>query len=91
MYAGQVVEYASVHNIYKDPLHPYTVGLLESLPTREKKRLEQIEGQPPSISALPSGCYFEPRCVKRMPECKKTSPELISMQDNRKVRCLLYK
>lgn len=91
MYAGQVVEYADVLNIYKDPLHPYTIGLLKSLPTQDKTRLEQIEGQPPSIGSLPSGCYFEPRCIKRMPECKTVSPELISMSDGRKVSCHLYK
>lgn len=91
MYAGQVAEYADVNSIYDRPLHPYTVGLLNSLPSKGKTRLEQIEGQPPSLSSLPEGCYFEPRCSKRMPQCKFNSPELISMDDGRKVRCLLYK
>lgn len=90
MYAGKIVEYADVYSIYKDPLHPYTIGLLKSLPSKEKKRLEQIEGQPPSIHSLPSGCYFEPRCPRRLPECSKVIPELISMPDGRKVRCILY-
>lgn len=90
MYAGQIAEYADVLSIYKDPLHPYTVGLLNSLPNKKKNRLEQIEGQPPSMHVLPSGCYFEPRCPKRISMCKEVSPELITTKDNRKVRCILY-
>ncbi len=90
MYAGKIMEYADVSSIYTDPLHPYTVGLLKSLPSQEKERLEQIEGQPPSIHELPEGCYFESRCSKRMPECITTPPELTVMPDGRKVRCLRY-
>jgi peptide/nickel transport system ATP-binding protein len=90
MYAGHIVEYADVLSIFKDPLHPYTVGLLKSLPTKDRKRLEQVEGQPPSIHALPQGCYFEPRCPRRMEECKHVSPELLALEDGRKVRCILY-
>lgn len=91
MYAGQIAEYADVNSIYDNPLHPYTIGLLNSLPLKGKKRLEQINGQPPSLNSLPPGCYFEPRCSKRMPECKLVSPDLISMPDGRKVRCILYR
>ncbi len=91
MYAGQIVEYASVYSLYDDPLHPYTISLLKSLPVKQKKRLEQIEGQPPSLQTLPEGCYFEPRCPKRFPECKKVLPGLIEIPDGRKVRCLLYR
>lgn len=90
MYAGQVVEYANVQSVYKEPLHPYTLGLLKSLPTPEKKRLEQIEGQPPSLQNLPSGCYFEPRCSKKFEKCAKLKPVLTPLEDGRKVRCLLY-
>jgi peptide/nickel transport system ATP-binding protein len=91
MYAGQVVEYSDIYSIYKNPLHPYTSSLLKSIPTREKNRLEQIEGHPPSLSDLPSGCYFEPRCPKSNSDCSKVLPELITMSENRKVRCILYK
>lgn len=91
MYAGKMFEYAKVEALFKDPLHPYTVGLLKSLPAKKSMRLEQIEGQPPSLFNLPSGCYFEPRCPKRLPECKTIQPELLSLPDNRKVRCLLYR
>lgn len=90
MYAGKVVEYADVESIYKQPLHPYTLGLLRSLPTPEKKRLEQIEGQPPSIQNLPPGCYFEPRCPKSFDACLKQKPILTTLEGGRKVRCLLY-
>jgi oligopeptide transport system ATP-binding protein len=91
MYAGQVVEYSDVFDIFKNPLHPYTVGLLKSVPMKDKKRLEQIEGQPPSMYNLPPGCYFEPRCPKRIPECKELHVPLISLSDGRLVRCLLYR
>jgi len=91
MYAGQIVEYSNVTSLFKDPLHPYTIGLMKSLPTKKNVRLDQIEGQPPSLFDLPPGCYFEPRCQKRLPECKEISPELIVMSDGRKVRCILYR
>ena len=90
MYAGKMFEYASAEALFKDPLHPYTIGLMKSLPAKKSIRLEQIEGQPPSLYNLPYGCYFEPRCPKRLPECKTTQPELFSLADGRKVRCLLY-
>jgi oligopeptide/dipeptide ABC transporter ATP-binding protein len=91
MYGGQVAEYADVYSLYDEPLHPYTISLLKSLPTKMKSRLEQIEGQPPSLHNLPRGCYFEPRCPKSLPECKQISPDLITLPDGRKVRCILYK
>lgn len=90
MYAGKIVEYADVNSIYKDPLHPYTCGLLKSLPSIEKTRLDQIEGQPPSIMQLPDGCYFEPRCSKKMAKCALESPSLKEVTAGRKVRCFLY-
>lgn len=90
MYAGKIVEYADVNSIYKDPLHPYTCGLLRSLPSIEKTRLDQIEGQPPSIMQLPDGCYFEPRCSKKMARCALESPSLKEVSPGRKVRCFLY-
>ena len=90
MYAGKIVEYADVNSIYKDPLHPYTCGLLKSLPSIEKTRLDQIEGQPPSIMQLPDGCYFEPRCSKKMARCALESPSLKEVLPGRKVRCFLY-
>ena len=90
MYSGKIMEYADVSSIYKDPLHPYTMGLLKSLPNQEKDRLEQIEGQPPGMHSLPEGCYFEPRCPKKKLECATIAPDLTVMPDGRKVRCLLY-
>ena len=88
MYAGKIVEYADVNSIYEDPMHPYTQGLLKSLPSVDKERLDQIEGQPPSIMRLPKGCYFEPRCSKKMAKCSTESPSLQKLSDGRKVRCL---
>lgn len=91
LYSGQIVELASAREILKNPLHPYTSALLNSLPKSKDKILEQIEGQPPSIFQTLPGCKFEPRCKKRLPECKEAMPELISYQDNHQVRCVLFK
>lgn len=90
MYAGKVVEYSDVHSIYSEPLHPYTMGLLKSIPSIDKTRLDQIEGQPPGILDLPEGCYFEPRCEKRMPQCALKSPELKEISPGKRVSCFLY-
>lgn len=90
MYAGKIVEYADVNSIYSAPMHPYTQGLLQSLPSVDKTRLDQIEGQPPSIMQLPQGCYFEPRCSKKMAKCATESPSLKEVSPGRKVRCFLY-
>lgn len=90
MYAGRVVEKASVLDLFKAPKHPYTWGLLNSLPTMNRSRLEPIEGQPPSITEMPPGCTFEPRCEKRMPICKTRFPLAAEMSDSHAVSCYLY-
>jgi oligopeptide/dipeptide ABC transporter ATP-binding protein len=90
MYAGRIVEKASVQALFKAPKHPYTWGLLNSLPTMNRSRLEPIEGQPPSLTEIPEGCTFEPRCSKRMPVCKTAFPLAAQEGPNHSVCCYLY-
>jgi peptide/nickel transport system ATP-binding protein len=82
MYAANVVEQAEVHNLFNQPQHPYTWGLMGSLPRLEAdvERLTQIPGQPPSLLRPPAGCRFHPRCPYVMEVCKTTVPELKPMQ-----------
>ncbi|MCD7740224.1 MAG: ABC transporter ATP-binding protein, partial [Candidatus Gastranaerophilales bacterium] len=74
MYAGLVVETSSAKEIFSNPKHPYTKALLETLPDFNSKKLEAIEGQPPSIKDKFLGCSFEPRCKSRIQICKTTAP-----------------
>src|SRR5262245_59600494 len=82
MYAAKVVEQAEVHDLFTRPQHPYTWGLMGSLPRLETdvERLTQIPGQPPSLLRPPPGCRFHPRCPYVMEVCKTTEPELVSTQ-----------
>ena len=92
MYAGQAVEYAPVKDIYKDPLHPYTRGLLDSIPKLNDAtdRLYSIPGMVPSADKFPEGCRFCPRCDCAMDVCRDKCPPLTTMPDGRKVRCWKY-
>jgi oligopeptide/dipeptide ABC transporter ATP-binding protein len=95
MYAGQIVEETDVYRIFENPLHPYTVGLLQSIPrldlsATKKERLQEIKGMVPIPSQLPTGCYFHPRCPQVMDVCRHEHPELKSQQEGHKVRCWLY-
>jgi len=90
MYAGRIVEKASVRDLFKDPKHPYTWGLLNSLPSMNRTRLEPIEGQPPTLTEIPAGCSFEPRCNKRMEVCKTVFPLAAEEGANHQVCCYLY-
>jgi peptide/nickel transport system ATP-binding protein len=82
MYAANVVEQAEVHDLFNQPQHPYTWGLMGSLPRLEAdvERLTQIPGQPPSLLNPPKGCRFHPRCPYVMEICKTTVPELLPTQ-----------
>ncbi len=82
MYAANVVEQAEVHDLFHRPQHPYTWGLMGSLPRLETdvERLTQIPGQPPSLLRPPNGCRFHPRCPYVMEVCKTTVPELVPTQ-----------
>jgi peptide/nickel transport system ATP-binding protein len=95
MYAGKVVEEASVKNLFKEPLHPYTQGLLRSIPridlaATKKQRLEAIPGVVPSLLNLPRGCRFTPRCPHAMPVCSEQEPVLKEVRPGHKVSCWLY-
>lgn len=92
MYCGQIVEEAYVHELFTAPKHPYTNGLLESIPSMEKsvERLNSIPGTVPPAYRFPEGCRFEPRCPKAMEKCKLINPELIEIGPNHKVRCHLF-
>jgi peptide/nickel transport system ATP-binding protein len=82
MYAAKVVEQAEVHDLFHRPQHPYTWGLMGSLPRLETdvERLTQIPGQPPSLLRPPAGCRFHPRCPYVMEVCKTTEPALVATQ-----------
>lgn len=93
MYAGEAVEYADVKSIYKEPLHPYTIGLLKSIPkmTEDRDKLYNIEGTIPSPKNYPIGCRFAPRCEHAMDICMNNKPNLIQLDNGRKIRCWKYK
>jgi peptide/nickel transport system ATP-binding protein/oligopeptide transport system ATP-binding protein len=90
MYAGKIVERAPTQTIFNRPLHPYTVGLLNSLPgvgAKKKKRLEAIPGVVPSLLELPSGCHFRDRCPKAAGICAEAEPELVEKQKDHWAAC----
>lgn len=90
MYAGSVIEHAQVRDIFKNPAHPYTRGLLDSLPKRgqtKDKRLLAIEGVVPDISVVATGCKFADRCFKCQNRCREERPVLMDVGENRKVAC----
>jgi len=90
MYLGKIVESAGVREIFHDPRHPYTLGLMESTPllTRtEKERLVPIKGVVPDPRNMPPGCGFEPRCPQAMPVCKTHSPESVAVTPGHEVAC----
>ncbi|MFN3854741.1 MAG: ABC transporter ATP-binding protein [Phreatobacter sp.] len=95
MYAGKVVEEAPVEKLFGNPLHPYTQGLIRSIPRLDlaathKTRLEAIAGVVPSLLNPAPGCRFYARCKKAMPACKEAMPPLIEAEPGHKVRCILY-
>lgn len=93
MYAGQIVETGTVVELINSPEHPYLQGLLGSLPTKDKRELIAIGGQPPDSLQLPIGCAFHPRCPKAMNICARKMPELINKEQarsSRQVRCWLH-
>lgn len=93
MYAGQVVEEALVKDLFKNPQHPYTKGLLKSLPSLagKEKRLSSIPGQVPNPLEMPKGCRFAPRCSERRSHCEGVQPELTLVAPGHQCRCLLSK
>lgn len=89
MYAGQVVEYADVHELFRNPMHPYTKGLLQSLPRMQlgQGRLYNIKGMIPDLLKLPEGCRFAPRCEEACERCYESIPSLVDIGENHLVRC----
>ncbi len=93
MYAGQIVEEAPVEDLFREPKHPYTVGLLKSLPNiaaAHSERLESIPGRPPDLANLGAGCPFAPRCAHRMDVCDSKEPGEVAVGEGRSVRCHLW-
>ncbi|OIQ48836.1 Oligopeptide transport ATP-binding protein OppD [Pseudodesulfovibrio hydrargyri] len=91
MYSGKIVELAGANELYAEPLHPYTKGLLASMPSLgETRELNPIPGIVPSIFDLPQGCRFHPRCPKAYEKCSLMLPPLYEPKPGRKVRCWLY-
>jgi peptide/nickel transport system ATP-binding protein/oligopeptide transport system ATP-binding protein len=92
MYAGRVVEQAAVHPTFEQPLHPYTEGLLGSIPSLddERDRLQAIPGVVPSPFALPPGCRYAPRCPYARPACDAADPPLIALQPDHGAACIRH-
>lgn len=96
MYTGKIVEESPVNELFARPKHPYTEGLLRSVPkltakdVARKTRLQTIEGTVPRPTALPPGCHFEPRCPYRMPRCREAEIPLYQAMEGVTVRCVLF-
>ena len=92
MYAGEIVEYGSLADVYQKTGHPYTLGLFGSIPSLDKKvkRLTPIQGLMPDPSDLPPGCSFCPRCPDAMERCKEQNPQMMEISSGHWVKCWLY-
>jgi len=93
MYCGKIVEYTNAYTLFTNPKHPYTVGLMKSIPSHESDSsddLDIIQGTVPSPYELPEGCSFAPRCPHAKDICRETMPELLKLEDDRLVRCYMY-
>ena len=92
MYAGKIVERADVKSLFGDPMHPYTLGLLGSIPklTEQQDRLQVIDGVVPDPAFMPKGCRFHPRCQEAREICKVEEPELIHHKPGHEVACWKY-
>jgi oligopeptide/dipeptide ABC transporter ATP-binding protein len=93
MYAGRIVEVSAIDVLFHQMRHPYTKGLLDSIPQLEEKRrrLNAIPGQVPNPTELPSGCKFHPRCYLMIEECKKEEPPLFQVNGDHFSRCIRWK
>jgi oligopeptide transport system ATP-binding protein len=93
MYGGRIIESGSARTIFERPAHPYTEGLMASVPRLDstaKSHLFAIEGNPPDLAALPPGCAFAPRCGRRIAACQTTRPVLASIESDHHAACLLH-
>lgn len=91
MYAGKIVEEAPVEVLFASPSHPYTQGLIASVPKLGSgvKVLPSIPGSVPDLSSMPTGCRFAPRCKYATDKCREKEPELVNVGENQKCRCWL--
>ena len=90
MYAGRIIETSTAENVYGDPRHPYTLGLLRSVPRLDQgmgEKLIPIEGLPPDLGHLPEGCAFYPRCTFRIDKCREEFPPLALVSENHYAAC----
>jgi peptide/nickel transport system ATP-binding protein len=92
MYAGEIVERAPARELFEQPMHPYTLGLMNSFPSisGDRHKLTGIPGSPPDLVAPPSGCRFHPRCSKVMPVCSKVAPLIKASTSFHSVACHLF-
>jgi oligopeptide/dipeptide ABC transporter ATP-binding protein len=94
MYAGKIMEYTDAETLFAHPKHPYTVGLLQSIPVlgrgRRDQKLNAISGVVPSLLNLPSGCLFSDRCPDVFADCRNLEPQMYGVGENHLVRCLKY-
>lgn len=92
MYAGEVIEFASLEQLFRNPRHPYTLGLFGSIPnlTEDVDRLKPITGLMPDPTALPSGCPFHPRCPHATDLCSKEEPKVVDIDGGHEVKCLIF-
>ncbi len=95
MYAGKIVEYVDVTRLFDNPKHPYTLGLMGSIPKMDEpipadKTLHTIPGVVPSLYNLPTGCYFQPRCTEASDTCRETVPPLVEVESDHFLRCWNY-
>lgn len=90
MYAGKVVESAEVHELFQNPKHPYTQGLLGALPKMDsRQRLNSIDGMVPTLKDMPTGCRFAPRCPMATQKCREEQPALVDVTAEHQVRCFM--
>jgi oligopeptide/dipeptide ABC transporter ATP-binding protein len=95
MYTGKIVEYSNVVDLFREPKHPYTLGLMKSIPKIDRprptnKKLPTIQGVVPSLYELPVGCSFNNRCPVSLKMCQKKSPSLLESNSDHLVRCWRY-
>ncbi len=92
MYAGEIIEYGKIHDVFKNSLHPYTVGLFDSIPklNEEVDRLHPIDGLMPDPANLPKGCKFHPRCRYAEAICREEEPEMVEIEEGHTVCCHRY-
>ena len=92
MYAGRIIEYGTVQEVFHHPMHPYTEGLLGALPSldSDKSELTAIPGTIANASNLPDGCRFHPRCVSCREQCRKQQPAMVQINDDHYVECFAH-